>query len=261
VRVILLVLAACASTASAPPAAPSAPAATAPPAATPTLPAAAAGNHVRARVGIDRGSWTDIIVDGSDEHARYFCGRLVKDALLGLGGVTLRVMRDCSTDELPPAPIRGVHLVETTTVDRDSFLLVDPTERRQPAAGEVASPPFRGMTVHVLPFGDHLKCEAMRLRLEAEDQQGDLDGHQREMQDIDSKLPQAIEAEAELCGELDRIKARCTKLSGERRTECLLEAGPREVECNAQKRERARLEERRARPPRRVDANRTCRAL
>jgi hypothetical protein len=261
VRVIWLVLAACSSTAATPPAAPSVTTAPPPPTATPTVAAAAPGGTLRARVGIDRGSWTDIIVDGSEAHARHFCARLVKDAQLGLGGVTLRVMRECSTDKLPPAPIRGVHLVETTSVDDNSFLLGDLLERPQPAPGAVASPPLRGMTVHVLPFGDRLKCEAMRLQLEAEDQQRDLDSHQREMQDIDRKLPQVIEAEAQVCAELDRVNARCTKLRGERRTECLLEAGPRTIECNRQKRERAALEERRARPPRRVDANRTCRAL
>lgn len=249
-RVIWLVLAACAGPGTATPPASSPASAPAPAVAAPTTPP----THVRARVGIENGSWTDIIVHGTDENAREFCSRLVVRALIGPPEVK-RVLRDCSTARLPPVRA-AVQFVETDEVDWSTIAVSDLLAgRREPTPDT----PVRGVTMYVLPVSDRTACEALLLQLDAEDQQRRLEMQQREATSIDAKLHEVVEKEAEACKRMDDLHVQCEKRKGDARTQCLLEAGPAHLECNSYKREHARLDAQRealAKPP---TSTRSCR--
>lgn len=207
---------------------------------------AVADGKTRARISAvtAEGAWTDIIVDGTDEHAKQFCMQLVaRAASIGPEREGLRVVRECGSESLPPVSVGNYRLVDREDVDQRSVELDAVLHGTRPDAT-----PARGIVIHHVPFADRESCEATRARLAA-DAQRDWEAVQHAADaDTEQQLRRAREDEAAACSRAQQESAACAKLAGDARSRCLLDADPGRVVCEHAQREREMLEARQARP-------------
>jgi hypothetical protein len=250
VRALCLLLVACSASAEKP-----LPSATAVPAASART---VADGKTRARISAvtAEGSWTDIVVDGTDDHAKQFCIRLVtRSASMGSHRDGLHVVRECSIEPLPPVTVGNYRLVDREEVDQHSVELDAVLRGTTPDAT-----PARGIVIHHVPFADRDSCETTRARLAAEAQR-DWESVQRAADaDTEERLRRAREDEAAACTRAQQETAACAKLEGDARSTCLLDAGPARIVCEHAQREREMLDARRARPRVAPTVRAVCRA-
>lgn len=248
VRALFLLLAACSASAEKPPQTP---------AAAPAVGAATDGK-TRARISAvtAEGSWTDIVVDGTDDHAKQFCTRLVMRAVsMGPARDGLHVVRECSVEPLPPVTVGNYRLVDREEVDQHSVEL-DAVLR-----GTTPDPtPARGVVTRHVPFADRDSCEALRARLATEVRREWESVQHAADADTDQRLLRAGEDEAAACSRARKETAACAKLEGDARSTCLLDASPAGVLCDHARREREMLDARRARPRVAPAVRAVCRA-
>lgn len=245
---IWLVLAACAGPGTATPPASSPAPAPDPAVAAPTTPP----THVRARVGIENGSWTDIAVEGTDEDAVFFCTELVAREVGPL--LNVRVLRDCATEPLPSPPHSAVQLVAFERVTFEDLILVNLVARSK----ATVMPPA---TLHrVAPFDDRFACEAMLVRIDAEDQRARIEAQQSVAKLLDDELQRAIADQAPACKDALAAEQRCAALRGDKQAVCELDADRKRRLCDQYTAQREVLEARRAKPlPAPRSVQRTCR--
>lgn len=250
VRALCVLLVACSASAVKP---------LAPATAVPAEPAGAvADGKTRARISAvtAEGSWTDIIVDGTDDHAKQFCVRLVtRSASMGSQQAGLHVLRECSIEPLPPVTVGNYRLVDREEVDQHSVELDAVLRGTTPDAR-----PARGIVIHHVPFADRDSCETARARLAAEAQR-DWEAVQRAADlETEERLRRAREDEAAACVRAQQEAAACAKLAGDTRSTCLVDAGPARMMCDHAQREREMLDARRARPRVAPTVRAVCRA-
>lgn len=228
----------------------------------PAVPAEPAGaladGKTRARISAvsAEGAWTDIVVDGTDDHAKQLCMRLVTRAVsMGPPRVGLHVVRECGIEPLPPVSVGNVRLVDREEVDQHSV------ELEAVLRGAPPDPtPGRGVVIYQVPFADRDSCEATRARLATEARR-DWDAVQRAADiDTEERLRRARDDETAACSRAQQETAACAKLEGDARSTCLLDAGPARILCDHAQREREVLEARQARPRVAPTVRAVCRA-
>lgn len=220
-RILLLLMVACGGAPIAPKPAP--------------LPTAYAG-----RVGLTGGSWTDIVIEGTDPAARELCEQLVARERRDLSRLpaTGIYTRACVLEPLDrPAVSQRYVLVDNQAVDQDTVLIDGlAAGRRTPLA------PAHGHRIMHAPVKDRAACEALQARLDDEETRARAHAAGAEQDFVREQLERATEREQQACARLAEVEPRCATLSGEDAARCEVESRSARGDCERARSERAVLE-------------------
>ncbi len=156
----------------------------------------------RGRVALGAGgSWTDVVVLGTDERARALCDAIVAAEVAQLArvpGLTAPVVDACTTAALPPAPRHPVGLVTVTPRTEEDEQLASALRGQAPAPPALG--PARTATVtRTLPFFDREACERARARIAAEDERAHVETKQAIAKFVAEELGVAIRDQTRAC--------------------------------------------------------------
>lgn len=256
-RAAWLLLVGCSHAASRPAAAPEQ-ARVAPPASVPAASPARASNKTHARILVGSDEWMDITFEGADDATRAVCTHYVDSLLTGLPRDKFRLQQRCEPVELPPAPSAPPLLVSVQVIDNAAVDVEDMLHGRSPQDA-APRPEVHGQLVVYKPFATAAACNALLAEVTAQEQRMWLDAERDRIARIDQRLSEAIKNQIEACDTATAMQARCTKLRGDARTECLLETSPKQIVCDEMTRQRTQLEDMRAARPHPVGTSRRCR--
>jgi hypothetical protein len=137
-----------------------------------------------------------------------------------------RVIRPCEPRPLNAPPGHGVALVTNEPVDQESERL---------ASYE--------------PFADRASCHALRVRLDTDEHDRQVDLQRRISADLEQRLIRTSEDQASACARSMRATEQCAALTGQARTDCAIDSESAAMECREMTRRRDVLERERTLTP------------